>query len=215
MMRYLVVDKEENKQYFFKHISMLKKILKALLSNMSAEFDVNGINDPFLQLAILDFFRIMATKKQAIADEISGILGEVATNTNAEKNAGCSVLFECVKTVMEISSTSSLKILCLNVLGKFLKNTEPNIKYASLFMIQKVLIHDIKTVEKYMSTILACLKEEDHSIKQLALDLIYMVSNQRNVEAIVKELLNHMIDKEQQAFLPEIVLKVSSGVGCL
>lgn len=103
---------------------------------MSAEFDVNGINDPFLQMVILDFFRLMAKGKQHVAEDISGILGEVATSTNAEKNAGCAVLSECVKTVMEIGSTSSLKILCINVLGKFLKSTEPNIKYASLFMIQ-------------------------------------------------------------------------------
>lgn len=47
-----------------------------------------------------------------------------------------------------------------------------------------------------MSTILACLKEEDISIKRLSLDLIYMVSSQANVEAIVKELLNHMMDIE-------------------
>jgi len=47
-----------------------------------------------------------------------------------------------------------------------------------------------------MSTILACLKEEDLSIKQLSLDLIYMVSSPNNVEAIVKELLNHMMDLE-------------------
>jgi len=145
-MRSLLLENQENKNYFYKHITPLKKILKALISNMSAEFDVNGVNDPFLQILILDFFRMMAIGKQNVADEISGILGEVATNTNSDKNSGCAVLYECVKTVMEIGSTSSLKILCLNVLGKFLKSTEPNIKYASLFMIQKVLIYDIKTV---------------------------------------------------------------------
>lgn len=77
----------------------------------------------------------MAKGKKRIEDEISGILGEVASNVSADKNSGCSVLYECVKTVMEIESTNSLKILCLNVLGKFLKSSEPNIKYASLFMI--------------------------------------------------------------------------------
>lgn len=44
---------------------------------MSAEFDVNGVNDPFLQIGILEFFRMMAKDKQNVADEISGILGEV------------------------------------------------------------------------------------------------------------------------------------------
>ena len=47
-MKCLVLENEENKTHFYKHISVLKKILKALISNMSAEFDVDGINDPFL-----------------------------------------------------------------------------------------------------------------------------------------------------------------------
>ncbi|KAL4478341.1 hypothetical protein ABPG72_009577 [Tetrahymena utriculariae] len=207
LMKSLVVLNEENKNYFYKHITPLKKILKALISNMSAEFDVNGVNDPFLQIAILEFFRMMAQGKQHVADEISGILGEVASNTNGDKNSGSAVLYECVKTVMEIGSTSSLKILCINVLGKFLKNAEPNIKYVSLYMLQKVLNYDLKTVQKYMQTIIQCLKEEDVSIKQLALDLIFMVSSSENVESIIKELLNHMIDPEQLIFLPELVLK--------
>jgi hypothetical protein len=44
----------------------------------------------------------MAKNKPKIAEEVSGILGEVATNTNYEKNSGSSVLYECVKTVFDI-----------------------------------------------------------------------------------------------------------------
>ena len=41
--------------------------------------------------------------------------------------------------------------------------------------------------------ILDCLKENDTSIKALALDLIYLVSNESNVKNIIKELLNHLL----------------------
>ena len=77
----------------------------------------------------------MAKNKQKIAEEISGILGEVASNTNCDKNSGSAVLYECIKTVFEIECTNSLKILCINVLGKFLANKEANSRYVSLSML--------------------------------------------------------------------------------
>lgn len=36
------------------------KVLKGLISSYSAEFDIQGISDPFLQMQILKLFRIMA-----------------------------------------------------------------------------------------------------------------------------------------------------------
>lgn len=62
-MKELILLNEENKNYFFKFITPLKKILKALITNMSGEFDVDGVNDPFLQLVILEFFRLMSKDK--------------------------------------------------------------------------------------------------------------------------------------------------------
>lgn len=48
LMKSLVAGNPDNKTHFYKHITPLTKILKALISNLSAEFDVNGVNDPFL-----------------------------------------------------------------------------------------------------------------------------------------------------------------------
>ncbi|EGR32940.1 hypothetical protein IMG5_065960 [Ichthyophthirius multifiliis] len=113
LMKTLVLLNEENKNHFYKHIDTLKKILKSLISIMSTEFEIDGVNDPFLQNEILSFFCIMAKNKPKIAEEISGTLGEVATNISYEKNSGSSVLYECVKTVFEIQSTNSLKYYAL------------------------------------------------------------------------------------------------------
>ena len=83
---------------------------------------------------------------------------------------------------MTIESASTLKTLGINILGKFLANKDANSKYISLFMLQKVLKHDISSVQKYKSTIIECLKENDSSIKTLALDLLYMIANETNVK---------------------------------
>lgn len=66
---------------------------------------------------------------------------------------------------MAIESTSSLKTLGINILGKFLSHKDANSKYCSLFMLKKVLNHDPAAVAKHKNMIMDCLKENDISIK--------------------------------------------------
>ncbi len=123
------------------------RVLKGLVSTYSAEFDVSGISDPFLQIQILKIFRLMAEGNQNVSDEISDILAQVATNTSTSKNTGNAVLYECVKTIMSIESSSTLKTLGINILGKFLQLKDNNSKYVSLFMLKRVLNHDMNAVQ--------------------------------------------------------------------
>jgi AP-1 complex subunit gamma-1 len=75
------------------------------------------------------------------------------------------VLYECVRTIFEIESPSTLKTLGINILGKFLQLKDNNSKYLSLFMLKKVLVHDMNAVQKHKQIIMDCLKEKDLSIK--------------------------------------------------
>ena len=60
--------------------------------------------------------------------------------------------------------------------------------------LKKVLKYDISAVEKHKQMIVNCLKEnEDNYIKKLALDLVYLIINKKNIKSVVKELLNILI----------------------
>ena len=115
-----------HKEKFKKFVPFLVKVLKNLVSSYSAEFDISGIIDPFLQIEIIKFFGIMGEKDDAVSEEINDILTQVATNTPANKNTGNAVLFECVRTIMKIESSNTLKALAIGILGKFLSSKESN-----------------------------------------------------------------------------------------
>jgi AP-1 complex subunit gamma-1 len=59
---------------------------------------------------------------------MSDVLAHLATNTETTKNPGNAILYECVKTIMAIESNQGLRVLGINILGRFLLNRENNIK---------------------------------------------------------------------------------------
>jgi AP-1 complex subunit gamma-1 len=108
---------------------VLVRHLKALVATgYSPEHDVSGITDPFLQVKILRLLRIVGKGDPQASETMNDILAQVATNTDSTKNVGNSILYETVLTVLEIEADSGLRVMAINILGKFLSNKDNNIR---------------------------------------------------------------------------------------
>mmetsp|Transcript_29441 Transcript_29441/g.95376 ORF Transcript_29441/g.95376 Transcript_29441/m.95376 type:complete len:145 (+) Transcript_29441:874-1308(+) len=124
---------------------------------------------------------------------MNDVLAQVATNTETTRNAGNAILYECVKAIMTVESESGLKVLAVNILGRFLLNRDNNIRYVALNSLTNVVSEDIAAVQRHRATILDCLKDPDVSIRQRALELTYQLVNGSNIIELVKELLNYLV----------------------
>ena len=168
----------------------LVRTLKGLASSGYApEHDVNGITDPFLQVKILRLLRVLGRGDTHVSEQINDILAQVATNTEAAKNVGNSILYEAVLTILEIEADSGLRVLGVNILGKFLTNKDNNIRYVALNTLIKVVAVEPNAVQRHRNTILECLRDPDISIRRRALDLSFTLINESNVRVLIRELL--------------------------
>lgn len=168
----------------------LVRTLKGLASSGYApEHDVTGITDPFLQVKILRLLRVLGRGDAQISEQINDILAQVATNTDSSKNVGNSILYEAVLTILDIEADSGLRVLGVNILGKFLSNRDNNIRYVALNTLIKVVAIEPNAVQRHRNTILECLRDPDISIRRRALDLSFTLINESNVRVLIRELL--------------------------
>jgi len=177
-------------QTFRKAVPLLVRHLKALVTTgYSPEHDVSGITDPFLQVKILRLLRVLGKGDSHASETMNDILAQVATNTEAAKNVGNSILYEAVLTILEIEAESGLRVMAINILGKFLGNRDNNIRYVALNTLNKVVGIDTNAVQRHRTIILDCLRDGDISIRRRALELSYALVNEQNVRVMIRELL--------------------------
>ncbi|KAI5081103.1 hypothetical protein GOP47_0004286 [Adiantum capillus-veneris] len=180
-------------EHFRMQTSTLVRTLKNMLtSGYAHEYDVSGFTDPFLQIRLLRLLQIVGHNDANASDIMSDVLAQVATNTESNKNAGNAILYECVQTIMGIEATSGLRVLAVNILGRFLSNRDNNIRYIALNMLLRVVSVDTQAVQRHRTTIVECVKDTDISIRKRALELVYALVNKSNVKALTKELLEYL-----------------------
>ncbi|GAV80825.1 LOW QUALITY PROTEIN: Adaptin_N domain-containing protein/Alpha_adaptinC2 domain-containing protein, partial [Cephalotus follicularis] len=199
-------------EYFRKKCTdgLVKSLKDIVNSPYAPEYDVSGITDPFLHIRLLKLLRVLGQGDADASDSMNDILAQVATKTESNKNAGNAILYECVETIMSIEDNGGLRVLAINILGRFLSNRDNNIRVA-LNMLMKAIIVDAQAVQRHRATILECVKDSDASIRKRALELVYVLVNETNVKPLTKELIEYL-EVSDPEFKGDLTAKICSIV---
>lgn len=190
---------------------LLAQIKLLTTTGYSPEYDVKGIPDPFLIVSLLKSLRTILqhdTDSQHL-ESLNDLLTQVCANFENTKGAGCAILYETVKTIFAINSDSSLKVLGINILSKFLTQKDNNIRYVALDTLLQVIEFEPLAVQRHRATIVGCLHDGDISIRRRALELTFGIMNQQNIKLLTKELLRYLAKEDDEELKSYITTQLS------
>ena len=205
---------------------LFAKLPNLYLKSVEPAYDVQGIQDPFLQCELIVTLKwvfkvgneIQFEQITALNDKFNDLLTQISTNTNSSKNAGQAVLYEISKTIFELNSNDALRTLGINILANLLKTATDkqgsggkhsnkrlnnnNIKYVALNGLLSV-VRDTEQpadLQRYRKFISSCLYDHDISIRFRALELTFAITDEGNLIQMCTELIAFLekVSKESQ-----------------
>ncbi|XP_042052993.1 AP-1 complex subunit gamma-2-like isoform X3 [Salvia splendens] len=206
------VSTEAHEHFRKKCLDGVVKLLRDLANSPYApEYDISGITDPLLHIRLLRLLYVLGQGDADASDTMNDVLAQVATKTETNKNAGNAILYECVATIMNIEDNGGLRVLAVNILGRFLSSRDNNIRYVALNMLMKAISLDSQAVQRHRATILECVKDPDASIRKRALELVYLLVNESNAKPLTKELVDYL-EVSDPEFKGDLTAKICSIV---
>lgn len=189
----IIKQDEVFKAVFRQTVPQLCRIIRVLVSGgFAAEYDVQGISDPYLQVKVLNLLRLLGEDDEEASDAMGDVLAQVATNLDGSKMSSNAVLYECVRTIISIKSIGGLRVLAVNTLGRFLAFRDNNMRYIALSLLLQTVRTDPQAIQRHRNTILECVKDEDMSIRRKALELVFALVNDGNSQSLIIELLDYL-----------------------
>jgi AP-2 complex subunit alpha len=211
---------------FTEAVPRVVKLLTKLViqREYSSNYLYYGIAAPWLQvklLRVLQYFE--PPSDQALMSQITEVLKRTIAQgekVKADKNnksvsrvnAAHAVLFEALNVAIHYDNDEQMLSSAAGLLGKYLQDKDPNLRYLALDTMSRLAFTSIKSVRDSMNknqdTVLLALKDPDISIRRRALDLLYSMANNDNASHIVGELLAYL-PLSNYEIREELVLKVA------
>ncbi|XP_050774922.1 AP-1 complex subunit gamma-like 2 isoform X1 [Gopherus flavomarginatus] len=179
--------------HFRKAVPQVVEMLRNLeVSGYSQEHSIMGVSDPFLQVRALRLLRVLGQGSEETSEAMNDTLAQVATNTETSHNAGSAVLYETVLTITAVRSAPGLRVLAVNILGRFLLSRDRNIRSVALASLLRLVHAENSALQRHRATVLACLRDPDPALQRRALDLSLALLSGANIRTMAQELLGFL-----------------------
>lgn len=195
LAREIYLRDESSRDILRKDVPKIMAHLKFLASTgYSPEYDVRGVPDPFLYCSLMHTLRLFLQDEPGNANMeiLNDLLAQICTKLENSKGAGRAVLYEAVQTTFALDTDSSLRVLGVNILSKFLSLRDNNTRYVALNTLINVMNFEPVAVQRHRKIIISCLQDGDISIRRRALELTFTIMNEQNIRMLTKELLKFL-----------------------
>ena len=169
-------------------------ILKQVIENkLPKEFNYHRFPGPWIQNSILEILSLLGKDDQHTSEMMYEVVGQCLRNADRIGiNIGYATVYQCVKTICTIYPNSHLIELASNTISRFLSSDSPNLRCTGIYGLTLIIQINPSYVMNYQNIIVDCMEVNDETLKKNTFELLYKMTNLKNVEIIVDKMMNYL-----------------------
>ncbi|ORM41199.1 AP-4 complex subunit epsilon [Babesia sp. Xinjiang] len=191
-------------------VSILNQIIDRRLNRA---YDYHRVPAPWTQIAIISIFGRMGRGDRRVSEQIFDCLQNVLQYAESlPYTAGVisnAIIFECVKTIASITPRESLTTMCSISVSRMLSSDNNNLRYAGIAGLGTLVSVDMSYAVENQLVVVSCLEDRDEMIRRRTLDLLYRMTNSKNVVTIVGCFLGQLRSKCERHWSAELISKIT------
>ena len=175
-------------------VSPLVAILKQVIEqNLPREYDYHRFPGPWIQVILLEILSMLGRDDQNSSENMYEILGQCLRRADDTGiNIGYAIVYQCLKTICTIYPNSHLIELASTTISRFLSSESPNLRCTGINGLTLIIQINPNYVMSHQKVIVDCLEENDETLKKNTFELLYKMTNLKNVEVIVDKMMNYL-----------------------
>ena len=175
-------------------VSPLVAILKQVIEHkLPREYDYHRFPGPWIQVILLEILSMLGRDDQNSSENMYEILGQCLRRADDTGiNIGYAIVYQCLKTICTIYPNSHLIELASTTISRFLSSESPNLRCTGINGLTLIIQINPNYVMSHQKVIVDCLEENDETLKKNTFELLYKMTNLKNVEVIVDKMMNYL-----------------------
>lgn len=158
----------------------------------------------WVSLRLITILRMLSTIEPRLPKKLIGPF-----TTILETTTSITVLFECVRTIIDIPITNPILLTyATQRMQAFLEHQDTNLRFLCLTLFIKLIEIQPRLVAQHKELITQCLDSTDEPTRLLALDLLAALANSKTIDGIVAKMFDHFRNSKTVVFKDQLMRRV-------
>ena len=187
-------------------VSIQKQIIEMRLPR---DYDYHNVPAPWVQIKIIRLLSRLGYGDQTTSEKMYSVIADTMARADAGTAIGHAISYECIRCVVRIYPNSNLLEAASKATAFFINNPVPNLKYLGLNALGEMVKENPTVAANHQMAVMNCLSSDDEALKRKAIDLLFAISNENNVQVVIDKMLDFLKTTNDEYFQILLITRVN------